>query len=303
MLNQTNLNASADALTLIRTLAAGKTATVTLACGNPHRFEPRDLLRNQEAVLLFAAIEQVLARYVGNNAKEIANVELCAELGLSPVRVPSLSLLLDRSRGKLPSSLIQGLYSLKSLRNAVLHGSAPLFVKGNVKRIRKSYADLLEHTNMSPDAALGDAIALSRASLQNPSSIQNPASYAFLVDLIEMVDVERSLRNHLIAQGMKVQALQAVECAHELLKHLKTNYLPKGLVGNLRRIFILRNHTAHGLLFGLTPAHKALVGKTSADMHGAISGTNLAKSGGKMTLGDGFANGALALGLAAVSLG
>lgn len=292
-----------DALALIRDLSAGKTVEVTLACGNPYQFEPRDLLRNQEAVLLFAGIEQVLARYVGSDAKQIANVELCAELGLSPVRVPSLSQLLDQSKGKLPSSLIQSLYSLKSLRNAVLHGSAPLFLKGNVKRIRKAYVELLKHANMSPDPALGEAIALSRARLQNPSSIQVPANYAFFIDLLEMVDVERSLRNHLIAQGMKVQALQAVECAHELLKHLKPKYLPKGLVGNLRRVFILRNHTAHGLLFGLTPDHKALVAKTSAEMHSAISGTNLAKSGGSMTLGDGFTNGALALGLAAVSLG
>lgn len=294
-----------DAIALIRSLSAGKPVDVVLACGAAHRFEPCDLLHNQEAVLLFAGIEQLLSLHLGLVVDKEGNAELSAELGVPSAQTPSLSGLLDLcGRGRcLPGALISELYDLKALRNSVLHGSLPLFINASVDNVRKAYGDLRQLTCLSPSTALESAIKIARSNRLSADAAITPSSYALLADLLEMVDIERSIRQHLISSGMKVEALLAVECAHELLKHLKTQHLAKGLVKNLRKVFILRNHIAHGLIFGLTAEHRALVRKTSADLHVAISATNLAKSGGRMALGDGFTNSALALGLTAMVLG
>lgn len=293
---------SSDALSIIRTLAAGKPVEVTLACGNPYRFEPRDLLHNQEAVLLLAGIEQMLALHAGIAECDVGNVELSASLGVPSVRVPSFAEILDAAKGRIPHRLSVTLYDLKSLRNTVLHGSAPLFVRDSVRFVRRVYAEVRRFTGQSPDAMLQAAIKRAQAALQKTDCAPDAVSYSFLSDLLEMVDVERSLRNHLIDQGINVTPKQAVECAYELVRRTPAHHLYAGFVGDLRKLLILRNLMTHGVIFTLSPAHKALIRDTSKALHGAIAANDFARSGGRTALGDGFTNTALALGLAAMTL-
>lgn len=286
-----------DALNLIRSLKAGKAMDVTLACGKPHRFEPNDLLRNQEAILLFIGIEQVLASCVHNLEVRKGNVKLSAELGLSPEITPSLAELLPVAN--LPAELLDSLYSLKRLRNMVFHGRAPLFVKGKVERIRKVYAKLIIHTGHKPSQAILDAIQCAKTNLGIRGAVRTQSNYALLSDLLDVVDVERCLRDYLAECGVNARDINTSESVHALLneKAVKSQKFPRGLHNNLLKVLILRNHLAHGMMLGLKSDHRVLVKNTAIQMHAVISGSQLAKVGGSMTLGEGFANGFAALGI------
>ena len=281
-----------DPIILIRDLASGKVARAVLDCGQPHAFVPRDLIGNQEALLLLAGIEQILAKHLGVPlTSPDGDGKLQAELGLTPLRVPSLLELLTQASSKLHPEDISAFHGIRILRNQVLHGATPLFLPVNVDLIRSAYAWLLSQTGHLPEGPLAASIAQAQAALRDFDGSQIGAACALLVDLLGIIDLERAIRDHLSSQPSLQSKLSEAESAFELLDLLKSKHVTKKLRHELRLVFTLRNHIAHGLLLEVREDHRALVRRVTNEFHGALAATQLTMSGGKQVLGGGLING------------
>ena len=281
-----------DSITLIRDLASGKVARVVLDCGQPHSFRPRDLLANQEALLLLAGIEQVLAKFVGAPVTSSdGSAHLEAELGLAPLRVPSLLGLLALADRRLNHKLLRELHALRLLRNKVLHGAAPIFVPENVVRIRKAYDRLVLRTGHQAEAPLAAAIARAQAAQREQDGRPVGPDCALLVDVLGIVDVEKTIRSHLSSQPALESKVDEAESAFDLLRLLKSRHITAKLHHELRLIFTLRNHVAHGLLLELNDGHRTLVRRVIGEFHGALAAARLSKSGGCQSVGEILFNG------------
>lgn len=283
---------------VIERLCANESVRVRLDCGDHHVFKPVDALLNQETVLMLASIEQRLALVAGCVAEDSGDPELCGELGVSSAMVPPLSALLRESRRFLPGGLWRELSDIKSVRDEVLHGGFPLFVRHNVEAVRRVYGSLVRFAPKLSTPALDRMIKACRTRQCVQNLRITSQDVQFIRDLMSLTAIERTLRVHLAEDGVAVRDLKVIECAHELMNVALVNRhgWPRGLMTKLRMVFILRNLLAHGGLLALSEMHHALVAETAVGLGHVMGGAAMAKAGGKLSLGD-FQNNSFASGL------
>jgi hypothetical protein len=202
--------------------------------------------------------------------------------------VPPISALLRKAEGRLPRHLLGRLWAIKTLRDEVLHGAAPLFIEPTVSRIRAAHKELSDYTGRRPEGDVGSLLAATRDALCSARSEIDHSKTCFVRDLYRLVDLEVILRAHLAESGVAVRNLMVIECAHELLadRNLRGIRLPGSLLRNLRGTFIIRNHLAHGMIVRLSDVQARHVEKTERDLTDVIAAAEFVRGGRKASVGD-----------------
>jgi hypothetical protein len=284
-------------------LARGEDVTLSMPKSPPHRFMGIDLLRNQEGFRRLAAVEYLLSLNCGITGSTLGNTELARELEVSAILRPSLGELIEASREKLPPPTLRNLEELKPLRDAVLHGAAPLLTKGFVGRIRSIYGDVRRLCTQPIPDELQLAIDHAETVRHTANAWKDPANFRWLGHLLRLVAIERELRNFLRSRGVPIHRLRAINCIHAALEDplVVAGRLPPGLLRNLKKALILRNLLAHGGLVELNESHQRVLNEAEAGVREVLSAAEFREGGGKAGLGQ-FDNLGLGLGLAALTL-
>ena len=263
--------------------------------------EATDLLRTQEALLLFAAMECVLLKLTDIGC-EPGNAKICQELEIESPARPTLFALINGAEGRLGKGLAGNLRRLKERRDGLLHGTDPIFTKRYVKQVRQACAAVMA---LAPDAVSTDLrrhIARCEMARSTKDGGKNPASSSLLKSLLRLVAIEVALRDYLESAGKGTRSLKAIRCVHTFLESVAENEVrwPKGMVWNLKKVLVLRNALAHGHVFQLTDAHLAVVERAERDLDQVLGSVAVRKAGGSISLGD-LGNSALAMGLVAIT--
>jgi len=284
-------------------LTCSETVVLSMPKSPPHRFMGIDLLRNQEALLRLAGVEYILAREYGIAGSTLGNTELARELGVSAILKPSLGEVIEASRDKLPPATLKSLKELKLLRDAVLHGEAPLLTKGFISRIRAIYGDVRRLCAQPLPYELQVAIDQAEKVRHTANAWKEPANFHWLGHLLRLVAIERELREFLRRRGVSIRRLLAINCIHAAMEDplVVAGRLPPRLLTTLKKALILRNLIAHGGLVDLTEPHQKVLKEAEAGVREVLSAAEFRQGGGKAGLGH-FANPDLGAGLALITL-
>lgn len=282
-------------------LDRGQSVNLHLPNGQPVVVDAVDLLRTQEALLLFAAMECVLLKLTDIGC-EPGNAKICAELEIESPARPTLYALIKGSEAKLGKGLAGNLWRLKERRDGLLHGTDPIFTRRYVRQVRQAWEEVMA---LIPDAVsteLQRHIAWCETARSTKDGWRNPASSSTLRSLLRLVSIEVALRDYLESTGIATRSLKAVNCVHTFLENAAENDVrwPRGMAWNLRKVFVLRNALAHGHIFHLTDAHLAVVERAERELDQVLGSVAFRKAGGSVSLGD-LGSGGLAMGLLAIT--
>lgn len=286
---------------LLDALDRGQSVTLHLPNGQSVFVDAVDLLRTQEALLLFAAMECVLLKLTDIGC-EPGNAKICQELEIESPARPTLCALIKGSEGKLGKGLAGNLRRLKERRDGLLHGTDPVFTKRYVKQVRHACAEVMK---LAPDAVSPDLhrqITLCQSARNNNKGWKHPDNTALLRSLLRLVAIEVTLREYLQSIGIATRSLKAINCLHRLLDSVSEQDVrwPRGMAWNLLKVLILRNALAHGHIFELTVAHLAVVQRADQNLDQVLGNVAVRKAGGSVSLGE-LGNSALAMGLVAIT--
>lgn len=290
-----------DVEQLFDALLNGRELHLDLLNGHKMLAGATDLIRTEETLLLFAAMESVMLK-ISMVGCEPVNEKICKELEIECPARPPLSALIRGSKDKLGKVLAERLWRLKDRRDGLLHGTDPIFTKRFVKQVRQACAEVM---TLAPDAVnpeLRRQIARCQNARNTMGGCKHPGNTALLRSLLRLVAIEVTLREYLQSNGIASRSLKAINCVHKLLESVSEQDVswPSGMAWNLRKVLVLRNALAHGHIFELTVAHLAVVQRAEQDLNQVLGNVAVRKAGGSVSLGE-LGNSALAMGLVAIT--
>jgi hypothetical protein len=280
----------ADAISQVR--ASGK-ADFLLASGQVAKLTPVKLLRNYEAILRMAGIEQTLGESIGlatgSEALQIADAQLSRYADVPAYWVLPLGELIKRAARQrtIPGDVLRRVADLKLIRDAVMHGETDTFGEKTRKAIRETYELLLKRSKHAPTHALRARIeAVTRA---KADGYQAEEMLATLGTLYQAIEAEVEIRTAMKAAGIFKGPLPHVESIFELKRasddHAKI-FQRDNLAWKFRASALVRNHLVHGTIIVPSDRQAAVVHEAHRLLGQAIAELSLKQNGGTTATGE-----------------